>query len=122
MPPKTRRGRLDNFLYHTVKAILADRTITGRLLGVDIHLNLVLADAEEVRITKSGKEFKRSLGLTIVRGDSLVSTSVEAPPPAQESRTRGGLSSIASKPVLAQPPSLSLPGFGPSTLPRNDKA
>ncbi|KAL0216514.1 hypothetical protein P9112_008698 [Eukaryota sp. TZLM1-RC] len=114
MPPKARRGRLENFLYHTVTAILNDRTITGRLYGVDIHLNLVLVDAEESRVNKQGKEIRRSLGLTIVRGDSLVSTSVDAPPPAQTERTRPTMSTL---PTLPLPTASAVPGFGPANLP-----
>ncbi|KAL0222196.1 hypothetical protein RCL1_002050 [Eukaryota sp. TZLM3-RCL] len=88
MAPKPRKGRLENFLFYTIKVILADRIIIGRLYGVDIHLNLILADAEETRTTRKGTEERRSLGLTIVRGDAIVSTSIEAPPPPPDARMK----------------------------------
>lgn len=60
-------------------------------------MNLVLADTEEFRATKKSlaaasndtsiasntiKEVKRAIGLIILRGETIVSVSVEAPPPS----------------------------------------
>lgn len=52
-------------------------------------MNMVLADCEEYRRIqrKSGAgkqdvEVKRSLGLVVLRGEFIVSLSVEGPPPA----------------------------------------
>lgn len=66
-------------------------------------MNIVLADCEEFRLTrrsasakrqaaKTGSststsetvEEKRTLGLVILRGENIVSVSVEAPPPSDE--------------------------------------
>ncbi|POW01436.1 hypothetical protein PSHT_12552 [Puccinia striiformis] len=75
------------------------RTLTGQMLAFDRHLNLVLADCEEFRFIKQKKkkgpsanstnaeeseelEMKRALGLVILRGETIVSLSVEGPPPA----------------------------------------
>ncbi|KAI8459811.1 small nuclear ribonucleoprotein-associated protein B [Phakopsora pachyrhizi] len=76
------------------------RTLTGQMLAFDRHLNLVLADCEEFRFIKQKKkkgtlnsnnpnveeneelEMKRVLGLVILRGETIVSLSVEGPPPA----------------------------------------
>lgn len=69
------------------------RSFTGELLAFDGHLNLVLANAEEGRFTKKAvqelkknsterpQEQKRSVGLIILRGDQIVSISIESPPP-----------------------------------------
>ncbi|KAG0139444.1 hypothetical protein CROQUDRAFT_101531 [Cronartium quercuum f. sp. fusiforme G11] len=73
------------------------RTLTGQMLAFDRHLNLVLADCEEFRFIKQKKrkglnpattpdeseelEMKRALGLVILRGETIVSLSVEGPPP-----------------------------------------
>ena len=71
-------------------------------MAFDRHMNLVLADTEEYRKVKSKKgqssgiteekDEKRVLGLIILRGDSVVSMSIEGPPPPEESEklTPGG--------------------------------
>jgi small nuclear ribonucleoprotein B and B' len=71
------------------------RELTGQMLAFDKHMNLVLADCEEFRRTRSKakeeggaapatQEIKRTLGLVILRGEMVVSISVEGPPPLTE--------------------------------------
>jgi len=70
------------------------RQFTGQMLAYDRHMNLVLAETEEFRRVRQKKksddgtaqeqEIKRTLGLVILRGESIVSLSVEGPPPAQD--------------------------------------
>jgi small nuclear ribonucleoprotein B and B' len=67
------------------------RALTGQMLAFDRHMNLVLAECEEFRRVRPKKkageetapeqEMKRSLGLVILRGETVVSISVEGPPP-----------------------------------------
>jgi small nuclear ribonucleoprotein B and B' len=67
------------------------RALTGQMLAFDRHMNLVLADCEEFRRVRPKKkageetapeqEMKRTLGLVILRGEIVVSISVEGPPP-----------------------------------------
>jgi small nuclear ribonucleoprotein B and B' len=68
------------------------RALTGQMLAFDKHMNLVLADCEEFRRVRPKKkpgetetpaeqEMKRALGLVILRGETVVSLSVEGPPP-----------------------------------------
>lgn len=78
-------------------------------------MNLVLADCEEFRkVKRSGKETeeKRSLGLAIVRGATIVSASVESPPPAdpssrlnagQSAGVGQGAAAVASGPGVSKP-------------------
>jgi len=71
------------------------RALIGQLLAFDRHMNLVLAECEEFRRIRPKKkpgeteagpmqDMKRALGLVILRGETVVSISVEGPPPAQE--------------------------------------
>lgn len=68
------------------------RSFVGKMLAFDRHMNLVLADCEEFRRVRPKKkpgetetpamqEMKRTLGLVILRGETVVSLSVEGPPP-----------------------------------------
>jgi small nuclear ribonucleoprotein B and B' len=66
---------------------LEGRSIVGTFLAFDKHLNLVLSEAEEFRTIRKGSGVleerveKRSLGLVLIRGENVISLSVEGPPP-----------------------------------------
>jgi len=45
-----------------------DRQLVGTLLAFDIHINVVMDNAKEV----SGGEVKRNIGLTFLRGDTII--------------------------------------------------
>jgi small nuclear ribonucleoprotein len=45
-----------------------DKQIVGTLVAFDIHINLVLDNAKEFE----NNELKRSVGLTFVRGDTII--------------------------------------------------
>ena len=78
-----------------IKVTINDgRQLVGQMLAFDRHMNLVLAECEEFRRirpkkkpgqeTQPEQEVKRALGLVILRGETVVSLSVESPPPVQE--------------------------------------
>ena len=86
-----------------LKVTLNDgRALIGQMLAFDRHMNLVLADCEEFRRVRQKKkggedgpapeqEIKRTLGLVILRGEAVVSLSVEGPPPVvdEDKKTAG---------------------------------
>ncbi|KAJ5895249.1 Sm-like ribonucleoprotein [Penicillium taxi] len=93
------------------------RQLSGQMLAFDKHMNLVLDDTEEFRITrKHGKagpggetttienEQKRVLGLIILRGAQVVSCSMEGPPPDDPAKRLGN-----SAPTISAGPGISKP-------------
>lgn len=78
---------------HRLRVTLHDgRYIIGTFLAFDKHLNLVLSESEEFRLSKAAaaasrsavveeRTEKRTLGLILIRGENVVSLAVEGPPP-----------------------------------------
>lgn len=70
----TQRSKFLQWIDFRVRITLQDaRMMVGTFLAFDKHMNVVLADTEEYRITKTNKagqhkQIKRTLGLVIIRG------------------------------------------------------
>jgi len=58
-----------------------DKQLVGTLLAFDIHVNIVLDNAKEM----SGGEVKRNIGLTFLRGDTIIFISPGPTPTSAES-------------------------------------
>jgi small nuclear ribonucleoprotein B and B' len=87
-----RGSRMLRYINYRMRITVQDsRIIVGTFMAFDRHMNIVLGDAEEFRKIKSKKtsgiseekEEKRTLGLIILRGDSVVSMTIEGPPPPE---------------------------------------
>lgn len=92
-----------SLINHIVKITMNDgRTLMGKMLAFDRHMNLVLADCEEFRRIKKKRkqgdqevsesvEQKRTLGLVILRGETIVSLTDEGAPPSADDEKKGGV-------------------------------
>jgi len=111
------------FINCRVKVTVQDgRVIVGKFMAFDKHMNIVLGDAEEFRkIVTKGKlkeerEEKRTLGLLLLRGETVVSLSVEGPP-IEENKGRvapnvpggPGLGRAAARGIAMPPPGAARP-------------
>ncbi|RLV95394.1 Small nuclear ribonucleoprotein-associated protein B [Spathaspora sp. JA1] len=95
--PISKKTKMSDLINYRIRIITIDnRTYIGTLLAFDSHLNLVISDTIESRITKKswanlkkGNSTadssnivldKRNLGLIILRGDQIISLSIESSP------------------------------------------
>ena len=87
-------GKMTQYINYRMRVTIQDgRMIVGTFLAFDKHMNLVIADADEIRITKNkGKEKdveeKRSLGLTLIRGETVIAMAIDGPPPVPKNKFR----------------------------------
>ena len=93
-----------NYINYRMRVTIQDsRMLVGTFMAFDKHMNLVLGDCEEFRAikkkggnnddnlpeyAKAAKFEKRSLGLVLLRGEQVISLTVEGPPPSTGNRAR----------------------------------
>ena len=96
---QSKPSKMLGYINYRVRLILSDkRSLVGQFLAFDKHMNVVLGETEEFRSRKAkgyqGKEVKegnkgiettiedrRILGLVLIRGETIVSLTIEGPPP-----------------------------------------
>jgi small nuclear ribonucleoprotein B and B' len=86
--PVNRTSKMLAYVNYRMRVTILDgRQIVGRFMAFDRHMNLVLSDAEEFRklppkkgLSEEDRQTRRVLGFLLLRGEEVVSLTVEGPP------------------------------------------
>jgi len=103
----SRTSKMLAFINYRMRITLVDgRQIVGRFMAFDRHMNLCVADAEEhcklppkKGVDEDDRHIRRVLGFVLIRGEEVVSLTVEGPPPAGAKKQLATAGGGAAKPA-----------------------
>lgn len=99
------------FINYRMRVTIQDgRQLVGKFMAFDRHMNLVIGDCEEFRKlppakgkkTNEEREDRRTLGLVLLRGEEVISMTVEGPPPQEESRAKANSAAALAGPGIGR--------------------
>ncbi|KHN83898.1 putative small nuclear ribonucleoprotein-associated protein B [Toxocara canis] len=117
----SKNNKMMAHLNYRMKVALQDsRTFVGYFRAFDKHMNILLSDCEEYRTIKPkpGKkntveEEMRTLGLVLLRGEHIVSMTVDGPPPKEDDSVKLPKAGGLAGPGVAKPAGRGVPMVPP---------
>jgi small nuclear ribonucleoprotein B and B' len=125
----SKSSKMLQFINYRMRVTIQDgRQLVGKFMAFDRHMNLVLGDCEEFRKLPPAKgkksnedrDDRRTLGLVLLRGEEVISMTVEGPPPQEESRAKAataaalsgqGIGRAAGRGIITPPVAQAQPGL-----------
>ncbi|KAJ6887318.1 hypothetical protein NC651_027607 [Populus alba x Populus x berolinensis] len=107
----SKSSKMLQYINYRMRVTIQDgRQLVGKFMAFDRHMNLVLGDCEEFRKLPPAKgkknneerEDRRTLGLVLLRGEEVISMTVEGPPPPEESRAKAVSAAAVAGPGLGR--------------------